>query len=302
MRIKEERKFMEVCPSTLLNSDASENVAYNNPDFPAYIKKRQLSSYPDFRAVSHWHDDLEFMLILEGQMSYDVNGQKISLQAGEGIFVNSRCFHYGYSDTHTECLFLCILLSPQLLTANAYFVQNCLNPLIQNVHFPYQKLNPSIQWQNSILHDLAKLYENNIAQINPFLILENTTHIFRLLSENMNFLPNYDKNTEEVLALTAMMGYVQKNYSSRILLKHISSAGNCCKTKCTSLFQKYLNTSPMVYLNQYRLEKAVFFLQNTAMSVTEIAYTCGFSNTSYFCELFHKFYDITPGKFRGRNG
>lgn len=30
---------MEVCPSTVLNSDASENVAYNNPDFPAYVKK-----------------------------------------------------------------------------------------------------------------------------------------------------------------------------------------------------------------------------------------------------------------------
>ena len=72
---------MEVCPSIVLNSDASENVAYNNPDFPAYIKKGQLSRYPDFRAVSHWHDDLEFILILEGQMFYDVNGQKISLQA-----------------------------------------------------------------------------------------------------------------------------------------------------------------------------------------------------------------------------
>lgn len=30
---------MEVCPSTALNLDASENVAYNNPGFPAYIKK-----------------------------------------------------------------------------------------------------------------------------------------------------------------------------------------------------------------------------------------------------------------------
>lgn len=30
---------MEVCPSIVLNSDASENVAYNNPDFPAYIKR-----------------------------------------------------------------------------------------------------------------------------------------------------------------------------------------------------------------------------------------------------------------------
>ena len=65
---------MEVCPSIVFNSDASENVAYNNPNFPAYIKKGQLSSYPNFRAVSHWHDDLEFILILEGQMFYDVNG------------------------------------------------------------------------------------------------------------------------------------------------------------------------------------------------------------------------------------
>lgn len=30
---------MKVCPTTVLNSDASENVIYNHPDFPAYIKK-----------------------------------------------------------------------------------------------------------------------------------------------------------------------------------------------------------------------------------------------------------------------
>lgn len=292
---------MEVCPSTVLNSDASENVAYNNPDFPAYIKKGQLSSYPDFRAVSHWHDDLEFILILEGQMSYDVNGQKISLQTGEGIFVNSRCFHYGYSDAHAECLFLCILLSPQLLSSNTYFVQNCLNPLIQNTHFPYQKLSPAIQWQNAILRDLEALYEENLENIQPFVILEKSARIFRLLSENMNFFPDHDKNAEDVLALTAMIGYVQKNYPNKILLKDISSAGNCCKTKCTSLFQKYLSTSPMLYLNRYRLEKSIFLLRNTAMSITEVAYACGFSNTSYFCELFHKYYHITPMQCRRSN-
>ena len=292
---------MEVCPSTVLNSDASENVAYNNPDFPAYIKKGQLSNYPDFRAVSHWHDDLEFILILEGQMSYDVNGQKISLQTGEGIFVNSRCFHYGYSDAHAECLFLCILLSPQLLSINTYFVQNCLNPLIQNTHFPYQKLSPAIQWQNAILRDLEALYEENLENIQPFVILEKSAHIFRLLSENMNFFPDYDKNAEGILALTAMIGYVQKNYPNKILLKDISSAGNCCKTKCTSLFQKYLSTSPMLYLNRYRLEKSIFLLRNTALSITEVAYACGFSNTSYFCELFHKYYHITPRQCRRSN-
>ena len=148
-------------------------------------------------------------------MAYDINGQKILLQTGEGIFVNSRCFHYGYSDTHAECLFICILLSPQLLSVNTYFIQNYLHSLIQNSHFPYQKLNPSIQWQNTILHDLKILYENNITKIQPFIILEKSVHIFRLLSENMNFFPDYDKNTEDILALTAMIGYVQKKLSGK---------------------------------------------------------------------------------------
>ena len=142
--------------------------------------------------------------------------------------------------------------------------------------------------------------QNNIENVQPFIILEKTAHIFRLLSENMDFFPDHDKNAEDILALTAMIGYVQKNYPNKILLKDISSAGNCCKTKCTSLFHKYLTTSPMLYLNRYRLEKALFLLRNTSLSVTEIAYTCGFSNTSYFCELFHKYYNTTPGKYRSR--
>lgn len=83
---------MEACPIIVLNSDTSENVAYNHPDFPAYIKKRQLSSYPDFRAVSHWHDDLEFILILEGQMSYDVNGQKFSLSEAKSIYSMAKFY------------------------------------------------------------------------------------------------------------------------------------------------------------------------------------------------------------------
>lgn len=284
-----------------MNSDMSENVAYNNPAFPAYIKKGQLSLYPDFRAVSHWHDDLEFILILDGQMSYDVNGEHISLRTGEGIFVNSRCFHYGYSDTHTECHFICILLSPSLLSSNEYFVCNFLNPLLQNAHFPYQKLTPASPWQNLILHELSALSEVNFDKLRPFLIMQRYSHILDLLSENMYSFSHDLQNADDIQSLTAMIGYVQKNYQSKLLIRDISSAGNCCKTKCTSLFQKYLSVSPMSYLNNYRLEKGNYLLRNTAMSITDIAYACGFSSTSYFCELFHKHYNNTPRTYRKQN-
>ncbi len=291
---------MDTSICAALNSDLSENVAYNNPAFPVYIKNGRLSSYPNFSAVSHWHDDIEFILIREGMMTYDVNGNTIPLHQGEGIFVNSRCFHYGHSETRSECHFLCVLLSPKLFAENDSLTKEFLNPLLENDKFPYEKLNPSLTWQNQILHDLETLFEENKEKINPFIVIEKSAHIFRLLSENMNSFFNSDVDSQDILTLTRMIGYVQKNYALRILIKDIAKAGNCCKTKCTELFQKYLNTSTMVYLNRYRLEKSAFLLQNTDRSIIDIAYSCGFSNSSYFCELFRKYYDMTPGNFRKR--
>ena len=66
--------------------------------FPAYIKPGILSLYMDYKAVSHWHDDLEFIVILEGKMSYEINGERIEISQGEGLFINSRQLHNGFSD------------------------------------------------------------------------------------------------------------------------------------------------------------------------------------------------------------
>ena len=291
---------IKVNPHTVLNSDFSENVVYNLPDFPAYIKLGQLSTYPNFRATSHWHDDFEFILLLDDELSYDVNGHHISLRAGEGIFINSQCFHYSYSDRYADCNFICILLSPHLLSVNEYFMQQFLDPLMQNTSFPYQKLIPAISWQNMILRDLLSLYEESTDKLKPFLILEKFSHILGLLSENMDSVSDVKTNTDDIQSLTLMIGFVQKNYQNKILLRDISAVGNCCKTKCTMLFQKYLGVPPVHYVTQYRLEKASTLLRSTGFSVTEIAYICGFSNTSYFCELFHKYYHTTPKLYRNQ--
>lgn len=109
------------------------------------------------------------------------------------------------------------------------------------------------------------------------------------------------ENSYDLLSLTAMIGVIQKNYPGKLLLKDISSAGSCCKTKCTSLFQRYLSVSPMQYLNNYRLEKGCAMLRNSSMSVTDVTYAYGFSGTSYFCELFHRHYGITPNEYSKEN-
>ena len=289
---------MKECINMSLNSDMSEKVTYNIPDFPAYIAKLHLSLYPDYRGVSHWHDDLEFIVITGGQMIYDVNGQHITLNSGEGIFVNSRCLHYGFSNTHTDCTFLCVRLSPSLLSGNEYFSDRFVKALTKCQNFPYQKLVPAHLWQRHILDDIHSMYKSCVSSINPFAVLKGFLNITELLLSNMDKHSSDTSDSEDIRSLTAMIGYVQQNYQDRLLLKDIEAAGSCCKTKCTSLFQKYLSVSPMQYLNNYRLEKGCALLRTTGNSITEIAYACGFSGSSYFCEAFRKNYKLTPGAYR----
>ena len=59
----------------------------------------------------------------------------------------------------------------------------------------------------------------------------------RLLSENINILPDDDKNTEDIQSLTAMIGYVQQNYANKILLKNISTAGTAVKPNVPHFFK-----------------------------------------------------------------
>ncbi|WP_347008085.1 hypothetical protein [Coprococcus eutactus] len=43
----------------------------------------QLSLYPDYIGVSHWHDDVEFIMMMDGQMTYDINGQSMTCRPGK---------------------------------------------------------------------------------------------------------------------------------------------------------------------------------------------------------------------------
>lgn len=281
-----------------VNPDLSENVAYNNPDFPAYIRCGILSNYPDYRAVCHWHTDFEFIYVFDGTMDYSVNGSVTTLKAGQGIFINSNCLHFGFSDNRAECSFLCILLNPELLSSNSYFHRTILEPLTANADIPYIKLKPSCSWQNDIILELLRM-EKMIGKQNEALnILQSFISILSSIICNAGKVSHQRAENDDISSLTAMIGYIQQNYAETISIKTLASSGSCCKTKCNDLFRKYLNMTPLNYLTEYRLDKSTDLLVHTDAGIADIAYACGFSGSSYYCETFKKYYGLTPKQYR----
>ena len=51
-------------------------------------------------------------------------------------------------------------------------------------------------------------------------------------------------------------------------------------------------------LRRYRLERAAVLLRSTTSTVTEIAFNCGFQDSTYFCSCFSREYGCAPRTFR----
>ncbi len=287
------------------NQDTSETVSYNNPLFPAYVQYGFLSSYPDYSAISHWHEDLEFILIKKGRMTYNVNGELVELSENNGIMVNSRQLHYGFSAQHSECEFICILLSTELLSGNKWFYHNYIECITSNSSGPYIYLDCR-GWQKTILERLENLYQNFGG--NPFYlpqaeccyeVIMDFAQIMKAIYENLNTERRVsDKESSDLAALRDMITYIEEHFASHIALEDIAFAGACCKSRCSLLFKKYLRDTPITYTTKLRLRKSLGALLESDSGITEIAYEHGFGGASYYCETFQKYYGISPLKYR----
>lgn len=280
-----------------VNADLSENVRYNIQDVPAYIRRGKLSYHPNYRAISHWHMDLEFIVVLSGTMDYNISGEVVRLTAGQGLMVNSRCFHFGFSDEKQDCEFLCILLHPDLLGGSAGVQKRYLEPLLDRRTLPYCLFRPEICWEKQMIDGLLEM-EQMQQNGDPFLILAQFAMLMHTLSGNIHREPRKFQCETELDSVNAMVAFIQQHYHQPISLKEIAAAGNCCRTYCASRFQTYLGNSPGKYLCLFRLERSAELLSKTEDTVTEIAYRCGFSSSSYFCECFRRRYGVSPMVFR----
>ncbi len=279
-------------------TDGSERVKYDYDGYYAYIRKGLLSNYPNYAADSHWHDDLEFISVLSGSMDYNVNGEILHIKSGQGIIVNARQIHYGFSVEHKDCEFYCILLHPMLLCTSQHIDRDFVSPVLSDSSLPYVLLDSKTDWQREILSDIESMYLCKDKKAAPLYVQNAFYHIWIILSENALKEKRAKRQDRNLSVLKDMLVFVQKNYADKITLQDIAKSGNVSKSTCLAIFKKYLQDTPTNYLIGYRLKRAIKMLKDSDLPITEIALEVGFGGVSYFAEIFRKNYGCSPSECR----
>lgn len=288
--------------TTDLMQDASEILHYTIPGLPLYLKKSLLSDYSDMRAPCHWHEDVEFMRILSGEMQYEINGKRLLLRKDDCVMVNSRQMHYGFAHQHRECEFICLVFSPKLLFAGTPIYAKYVTPILENRKLEYlffaagQKAAAPLC---ALLDHMQETLENGGPAFELELLSDLGLLWRRLMQESERFPSEASaKDSSDLSAQKEMVSYLYRCYAEKITLDDIAAAGNVCRSKCCIIFRRYLQQTPIDFLNDYRLEVSAHLLKSTSAKVSEIALSCGFNHLSYFSRLFFRKYGCTPSQYR----
>ena len=100
--------------------------------------------------------------------------------------------------------------------------------------------------------------------------------------------------------ICSVIDYMSHHYSEFL---HIDELANYCglsKYHFIHLFQKCTGITPHSYLIHIRMEHAEKLLQNSNLSIQEVASACGYEEPLYFSRSFSKHFGISPTEYRQR--
>lgn len=225
-----------------------------------------------------------FHYIISGKGQYTVNGTTYQLSGGEGFLImpgDSTFYQADEEDPWEYCWIGFDGYEAKRILLNCNFT---LNNLIYRNNHP-----------DNLKDSLMALIENFEKGIgNEFTYIGLLYQCFAMMRQPTN---------SETLSITdhymqKALFYIHNHYTYDIKISDVARYIGIDRTYLYKIFMNSSNISPQQYLIQYRISMAEHLLKETNLSVTEIAYSCGFKDAPAFYKHFRKYSRLTPLQYR----
>jgi AraC-like DNA-binding protein len=105
-------------------------------------------------------------------------------------------------------------------------------------------------------------------------------------------------DSRALLRLAEAISYLEANYTEAIDLDELARKAHMSVRGFIRAFRAAMGSPPIAYLIQLRVNRAADLLRRGAQSITDIAFTVGFSDSNYFARQFRKVVGVSPRLYR----
>lgn len=248
----------------------------------------------------HSHPEFEINLIIEGQGSRTVGDSIEDIPPVDLALLGPNLYHCWYNYPGK-------ISRPHVVTIQ--FDQSMLPEKILNSHL-MQKIKKMLENSDRGICFRGTARDEATKKIIQLTGLKGFEQYIQLL-DLLNFLAESDEY--DILAsanysdhnsisrsrrIKTVFAYIERNYTNEISMKEVAGIINMSESAFSHFFKKRTNQTFTRYLNNIRLGHASRQLIETTDRISEVCFSCGFSNISYFNRLFIKKYGLTPKDYR----
>ncbi|MDQ0360243.1 AraC family transcriptional regulator [Breznakia pachnodae] len=290
-----------------VTNDYKEMIEYDDPSFPVEICIDDYECFYNNTLNTHWHNEIEFGIVIAGEVDFTVNNKKLNLKKNDCMLINANILHSAvqHKGVHNSKMFIAAF-SPLLFS-------NDINSSLYTKHFtPFLESdfeccifsNEEIYTEEikQKLLDLYNLERNEVGyELRCISVLSELWVLIMMNMEDIQrkAIVQTKKRSNRNLEMTKqILAFITHNYGEDITVQTIAESVGISRSECYRSFKKFTSKSPLEYINDHRLSQASRLLVETTRTISDISMSCGFNSSSYFGKIFKKKYGCTPYAYR----
>lgn len=127
-----------------LDHNKREVRHHGTTDFPCVAYSTTFTNEDGVDIPWHWHDELELIYIIDGELKLQTPSSSFTLTKGEGVFINSGVLHYAIASP--VCTIRSVLFHPDLICGNkeSLYYTKYVGPLITDYELESLLLHPNL--------------------------------------------------------------------------------------------------------------------------------------------------------------
>lgn len=150
----------------------------------------------------------------------------------------------------------------------------------------------------SLIRGMAREYENRSLNYRPLLRLKLLELLILMLRGGERNMRSHD-----AAKIAEYMNHLlETHFTSGFRLETAAANIGITKNHLCRLYRAQTGKTVIERLKEIRLARAAEELRSTSKSVSEICYSCGFNDLSYFYRAFRDAYAVNPGDYRKKFG
>lgn len=225
------------------------------------------------------------VLVTYGKCVYWIEDEKIIVEKGELLLLPARTRYYGKTIPT-------VFHEKYAVQFNTLADEETKLPILAGKRW----LKSKVGYYELIL-DLLKVAYSEWAEELPYASIRGQAKVTELLALWSRELEQSASSLGAQANVERMKSYIGEHYREKITKEQLGACIRVTPNYAATLFSKMTGQTISEYVHAVRIRTAIYMLNESLLTVSEVAAYLGYNDVSYFHKLFKKTTGSTPAQF-----